>query len=134
MKEELNKAVLYGFLRSKGFKAVEEDRSDSFGDRFEVLVSKTLKVRYVEDPSLESIDLASVKDEKTWYSLVLVKSLINKEDQLDKVVEISELRLFLVASFDYINKLFGPSDYSATKCRLEELADTWARQMLPNIT
>ena len=121
------------FFFSIGFKLIEGDTSEYFGDYYDIYKydNGNIYFRLISDRSILSIDVGN--DNLNWYDLALVKSLLYNEKDLTCVTTIEECNLFLQKEYSNIIKLFDDRNYLATKKSLEELAKERVKQMLPNL-
>lgn len=126
-----NREKLYNFLiQDFGLHKVQEEfQPENFGNFFVVLFSKEFLLRYVNDRSFLSIDIASQMKPSKWYDLSIVKALLYNEQILNETTGIEELNEFLRKELNHISELFGQQHYSTTKMKLEELSNQRAKQM-----
>lgn len=126
-----NRESLYKFLIDDfGLKKVEERHfPDSFGNFFVVLTTKDFSLRYSNEKSVISIEIASnyENNDDKWYALSCIRDLIYSPDKInvtnpevDNLTRIEKLNDFLRRDFNRINELFSKKNYSYTKKKLDE--------------
>ncbi len=121
------------FLFSKGFKLIDEDVSEYFGDFYCNYSNEIVNVRLVSDRSIETIDVCSVLEPNRWIDLALMKALINDEQDLSKITTVNEYNDFLESHFSKICDLLSKQNYPSTKKKVEVLEDKRAKQISPNL-
>jgi len=127
------KNKINNFLFSKGFKLIDEDVSEYFGDFYCNYSNEIVNVRLVSDRSIETIDVCSVLEPNRWIDLALIKALMNDEQDLSMVVPVDEYNDFLENHLSKICDLLSKSNYYSTKKKIEKLEDKRAKQMFPNV-
>ena len=127
------KNKLKDFLISKGFKLIDEDVSEYFGDFYCTYSNEIINVRLVSDRSIETIDVCSVLDSNRWIDLSLIKALVNDEQDLSKVTAVNEYNDFLENHLSKICEMLSKENYSSTKNKIEALENKRVKQMFPNV-
>lgn len=101
------------------------------------LISKFFFLRYANDRMIFEINVASLDDLKTTYSLSCVKDLIYNPESInageeteDSTIKINELNNFLRRDFDKIYELFKSENYADTK---KDLRKEWKSSIIQNI-
>ena len=120
---------LYGFLIDDfGLVKIEEKHfSQSFGNWLVTPSAKEFLLRYINDRSYLSIEIASHSDISDWYDLSFVRDFIydpdniNSGDQSDNATRIIALNEFLKKDFDLISDLFNIDNYKNTRQKINEL-------------
>ncbi len=127
------KSNIYNFLELNGFKLVEQNISEYFGDYSDIFSSAEFNLIFNSSRSIETIDIQSTLDNgnKKTYDLALVKALLNNEQYLYDPTSIDEYYFFLQNDFDKIRNLFTRSNYPVTKIKLEELEKKRAKHLFP---
>jgi hypothetical protein len=125
-----NRDQLYRFLIDNfGLVKVEEKYDPkTFGNFFITLSAKEFFLRYINDRSILTIEIASQNEPGQWYDLSFIKDFVYKtgninEDykEFDNTNRIKELNIFLSKEFDLISDLFNRDNYRDTKQKLDEL-------------
>lgn len=119
------------FFLSIGFRLIESNASEYFGDYLDIYSNGSINFRVKNDRSILSMDVSN--DNKNWHDLTLVKALLYKEINLIYVTNIEEYMAFIQKEFKNIAELFAEKNYPMTKSRLEELGNERAKQMFPRI-
>lgn len=127
------KKKVSNFLYSKGFKLIDEEATEYFGDFYCIYSNSTINVRLVSDRSIETFDVSSALDFNRWIDLALIKALINGEQDLSKVTPVSEYSDFLESHLSIIYDLLSKQNYPSTKKKIEMLEKKKKKQMFPNI-
>jgi hypothetical protein len=128
-----NKENTYSFLKSNGFKLIEQDTSEYFGDYYDTFANDAFELRFSSSKSFETVDIRSIGEKGNWYDLSLVKALLHNEEKLNNVTTIEEHNDFLKKELDRISDLFSKRNYPTTKRKLEELGNKRAKQMFPRM-
>jgi len=128
-----NKTFNYDFLISKGFRLIDNDKSEYFGDYSDIYSNDEIAIRFSSSKSFKAVDVASVIDINRWFDLALIMTLIKNEQDLSKVTTVEEHNVFLESNLSNICDLLSKQNYSSTKNRLELLEDKRTKQMFPNI-
>lgn len=126
-----SKTKIHDFLKSKGFKLIEQNTSEYFGDYYDTFSNNNFELRFSSSKSFETVDICCIDEKGKWYDLALVKALLYKEENLNKVTTIEKHKDFLKKELDSISELFSNGNYLTTKSKLEELGDKRAKQMFP---
>ncbi|MBR10342.1 MAG: hypothetical protein CMP48_27910 [Rickettsiales bacterium] len=122
-------------LKSKGYRQVLSEKSNSFGDFVEQFSSSVLTIRFSSSKSFEMLDVCSVKETNNWYDVALIKSLIDdQESKLNEKADMSILVSFLSENLEQVEALFDTESYNRTKEKLGELEQKRVSQMFPNIS
>lgn len=129
MKQDFN----YNIFKSKGFKLVNNSDSIYFGDHYYIYYNNIINIRLVSDKSKISVGVKSKFERDNWFDLILIKSLIDSENNLLGIMTIKEYNSFLENYLDVICELFNKQNYSSTKQKLEFLESERVRIMFPNI-
>ena len=127
----MSKIEIVDFLKSNGFKLIEQNNSSYFNDFYKILTNENLELRISSTKSFESIDVRSASERGKWFDLALIKSLLYNENNLNKVTTAKEYTNFLINDFNSINQLFMDLFYTKTKIQLNELGVKRAKQMFP---
>jgi hypothetical protein len=121
---------LYKFLMSDfGFvKADEKYYPQAFGNFIITLSSKEFMVRYINDRSYLTIEIAGHLEPSKWYDLSFLKNLIyhpeniNSDDRsIDNTARMEELDSFLRKDFELISDLFNKDNYVDTCEKIDKL-------------
>jgi hypothetical protein len=123
----------YDFLISNGFKLVEKDKSDFFGDYFEIYSNDEIMIRFSNSKSFKTVDVGKVGDLNVWFDLALVKALIDDEKDLLKITTLDDYNLFLEKSLIQICNLFNKKNFVFTEQNIKLLGQLRVKQMFPNI-
>jgi hypothetical protein len=134
MKEEIlkyeNRDNLFRFLINDfGFVKQEEKYSpESFGNFYIELSSDKFLLRYINDRSFLTIEIASLLEPSNWYGLSFVENFIyHPEDinpdkqEIGNVKRIEGLNMFLKKDFGLISNLFSSEKYKNTREKIDEL-------------
>jgi Fe-S cluster biosynthesis and repair protein YggX len=124
---------IYSFLKSNGFKLIEKDVSEFFGDHYDLFIKGSIQLRFGSSKCFETVDIRSNLSNENWYDLALVRALLYDEKNLNKVTTIDEHGDFLQKELTNIDKVFDNRHYLTTKRRLDELGDKRAEQMFPGM-
>ena len=133
---------LYDFLIGDfGLVKVEEKYDPkAFGNFFITLSAKYFFLRYVNDRSYLTIEIASHSEPTMWYDLSFIRSLIynhdniNQDDRsIDNITRIEEFHNFLRKDFDLISDLFNNDNYIDTRKKLDELLKQQFDQKFPGM-
>jgi hypothetical protein len=137
-----NRDQLYKFLID-GFglvKVGEKHDPKAFGNFFITLSAKEFLLRYVNDRSYLTIEIASHSEPSKWHDLSFVKNFIyhpdniNSDDRsIDNNTRIEELNSFLRKDFDLISDLFNNDNYTDTRQKLDELLRQQFNQRFPGM-
>lgn len=122
-------------------KLEEKYYPESFGNFFITLSARDFLLRYVNDRSQLSIEIASLAEPSKWYDLSFVKNLIYHPDDInpddsskDNATRIDELNRFLIKDFDLISDLFNSANYTFTRQKIDELLKQQFNQRFPGMT
>jgi len=133
MKDILNyesRDQLYKFLiRDFGLVKVDENYdAEAFGNFFVMLSAREFMLKYINDRSYLTIEIASHSEPSKWYDLSFIKKFIyhpddiNSNDRLiDNTTRIEELNSFLRTDFDLISDLFNADNYMNTRQEIDKL-------------
>jgi len=119
-------------LKNNGFHLMKSEKSGYFGDYIIDWVSDTIVVRISSDRSFESIDICRINDNNENFDLVLIKAMLQSEQDFNKEEDIESLVDFFVEHFDKIIQIFNEDQYTETKKQLEALQKRRVSQMFPN--
>ena len=123
---------IYEFLKLKGFHLLKSNKTNSFGNYYDIFANDIFAIRFIRDKSITTIDVQSVfGDKKLWYDLALVKNLMQGETQLNYVMTIEQYIDFLKNYIDNIGALFDRDNYLLTENELEKLKNERTKQMFP---
>jgi len=122
----------YNYLISKGFKVINQQQSDYFGDYYDILTSTNIELVFNSSKSYKSIDIRKSGDDGEGYDLSLVRALIMNDLNLKEQLNLKLLNQFLVNNLASINKLFSDKNYNNTQKELEKLEKKRVKQMFPN--
>ena len=122
---------LYRFLIDDfGLKKVEDRYyPEDFGNFHIILAATNFLLRYFNDRSILSIEIASKYEsmDDKWYALSFIEDLIYnpeninaRENESDNAKRIEKSNNFLRNDFERINELFSKQNYPNTKKALEE--------------
>jgi hypothetical protein len=127
MKEDIlkyeNRDNLYKFLIDDfGFVKQEEQYSaESFGNFYKELSSDKFLIRYINDRSFLTIEIASFFAPSDWYDLSFIENYIYHPDEinpdqpeLDNAKRIEGLNMFLKRDFGLISNLYNRENYKNT--------------------
>jgi len=128
-----NETFKYDFLNSKGFKPIDNDSSEYFGDYYATYSNGEIVIRFSSSQSFKTVDVANNLDLNRWIDLALIKALINDEQDLSKVTTVNEFNVFLEKHLFNICKLLSTQNYYSTKKKIEILENKRVKQMFPNI-
>lgn len=128
-----NKEFKYDFLISKGFKLIDNDKLEYFGDYFDTYSNNEILIRFSSSKSFKAVDVGSVLDTNRWFDLALIKALINNEENLCKIITAKEYMVFLENYLSDVCDLLSKQNYSFSKHQLRLLEDKRVKQMFPNI-
>ena len=138
-----NRDQLYNFLiEDFGFSKLDEKYySESFGDFYVILRSNKFLLRYSNDKSFLTVQIAALKAPTDWLDLLFVKNFIyNPEDinpdaqDLNPGTRIEELNDFLRSDFDLICDLFSAENHSKTSLKIHELLKSRFHQRFPGFS
>lgn len=125
-----NRGQLYKFLMDDfGLVKVDEKYdAQAFGNFFITLSAKEFLLRYINDRSYLTIEIASHSDPTKWYNLSVLKNFIyhpenlNSDDRsVDNNTRIEELNSFLRNDFGLISDLFNDDNYTHTRQKINKL-------------
>ena len=117
------------FFKLNGFKLLKNKTSNSFGDYYAIYSNEIIKFRISSSRSNFSIDISSIF-ENDWFDLVLLKSLITKNEKIIiKPFNEKKYLSFLVKEIDTIMQLFDQINFLKTKNKLKTLEQKRAKQM-----
>ena len=91
----LDKLEIYSFLKSNGFKLINQSISKYFGDYFEILTSTDFELVFSSSKSVEAVDIRKIEDKECTYDLALIKALLHDNHILDSSTTIEEYYEFL---------------------------------------
>lgn len=120
-------------LISKGFRIIDQNISESFGDYFYTYSNDVFELRFVSDRSIKSIEIKNIENDECYYDLALVKFLLYKEQNLKKIISFETLSFFLIKEVESISRLFNKNNYSTTKMNLENIFNERVKQMFPKL-
>jgi len=134
MKDFLNYELrdqLYGYLKGElGLTEIDERYdSDAFGNFYIILASRKVLLRYINDRSYLTIEIAGQIERAKWYNLSFVRDFIydsaniNSEDHLDNETRIMKLNSFLEENWDRINDLYSDDNYLTTMSKIDTLLE-----------
>ncbi len=121
---------IYSFLKSNGFRIIEQDTSEYFGDYYDTFKNGDIELRFSNSKSFETVDVRN-NEKGDWYDLALVKALLHNEEKLNNVTTIEEHNEFLKKELNRINSLFSKKNYATTKKKLDEFGNERAKKMFP---
>jgi len=120
------------FLYKKyNFKFIDSNYSPTFGgDSYVILENEILLLRFVLDRNQLFLDFQSkiVKEKNHWYSIELIKQIINKNEDYDSILD-SKNGLFLQNNFENIIKIFNNENIKTTLQLLKELEKKRAKML-----
>ncbi len=122
----------YKYLISKGFKVINQQQSDYFGDYYDILTSTNIELIFNSSKSYKSIDIRKSGDDGDGYDLYLVRALILNELNLKEQIKFESVKQFLENNLKSISKLFSDKNYNNTQKELEKLEKKRVKQMFPN--
>jgi hypothetical protein len=137
-----NRDQLYKYLmRDFGFVKVEEHYdARAFGNFYITLSSKEFMLRYVNDRSYLTIEIAGHLEPSKWYYLSFIKNFIycpesiNSDDQsIDNITRIEELDRFLRTDFGLISDLFSNDNYVDTRQKIDKLLKEQFKKKFPGM-
>ena len=121
-------------------KVEEKYYPQSFGNFLVTLSSKEFLLRYVNDRSQLSIEIASYSEPSRWYDLSCVRNFIYHPDSInpddsskDNATRIEELNRFLIKDFDLISDLFNSANYTNTRQKIDKLLREQFNQRFPGM-
>ncbi|MBS1587821.1 MAG: hypothetical protein JSS82_19995 [Bacteroidetes bacterium] len=110
----------------------KEDANDrSFGNWFVTLVGGYILIRYVQDRSIISIEVASKQDPKEWFEVSLVKDYILGEADRPGIEKLEVLQEFLANNFERVQSIFAPDSYGQTKAAISRTRNERFKRMFP---
>jgi hypothetical protein len=122
-------------------KIEEKYYPQSLGNFHVTLSAKGFLLRYVNDRSQLTIEIASLAEPSKWYDLSFVKSFIYHPDDInpddsskDNATRIGELNKFLTKDFDLISDMFNSANYTYTRQKIDELLKQQFDQRFPGAT
>ena len=127
-----NETFKYDNLVSNGFKLIDKDASEYFGDYYKTYSNGEIVIRFSSSRSFKTVDISNVLDVSRWIDLALIKALIEDEQNLSKVTTVDEYNDFLENRLPKICDLLSKSNYYSTKKKIEKLEDKRVKQMFPN--
>lgn len=127
-----NETFKYDNLVSNGFKLIDKDTSEYFGDYYKTYSNGEIVIRFSSSRSFKTVDISNVLDVSRWIDLALIKALIEDEQNLSKVTTVDEYNDFLENRLPKICDLLSKSNYYSTKKKIEKLEDKRVKQMFPN--
>lgn len=123
--------AIYEFLKSYKFKIIKAEKSDSFGDFYDIFSNGLVNIRFISSRSQTTIAISNIIDKDNWYDLAIIKALLYHEENLNNVFPIDESVSFLEQELLVIIEIFNKINYSSTKSKLRELEDKRVKQMFP---
>ena len=121
---------LYKFLIDDFSLVAVEEKYDSnaFGNFFITLSAKEFLLRYINDRSHLTIEIASHTEPSKWYDLSFIQDFIYNPDKINSEdrsknnnTRIEELNSFLKKDFDLISDLFNNDNYIDTRQKIDKL-------------
>ncbi len=94
-----NETFKYDILVLNGFKLIDKDTSEYFGDYYKTYSNGEIVIRISSSQSFKTVDISNVLDVSRWIDLALIKALINDEQNLSKVTTVDEYNDFLKTVF-----------------------------------
>lgn len=128
-----NETFKYDILISNGFKLIDKDTSEYFGNYYKTYSNGEIEIRFSSSQSFKTVDISNMLDVNRWIDLALIKALINDEQDLSKITTVKEYNDFLESNLTKICDLLSKQNYSSTKKKIEVLEKRRAKQMFPNI-
>ena len=128
-----NETFKYDFIISKGFKLIDNDTSEYFGDYYNTYSNGEVVIRFSSSQSFKTVDISSELDINRWIDLALIKAFINDEQDLSKVITVNEYNNFLENHLSKICEMLSKENYSSTKKKIEALENKRVKQMFPNV-
>jgi hypothetical protein len=125
--------ALYKLLKSRSFKETKKEISSYFNDYYEIYSNNCIELKFISSKSFKTIDIKNIESQANWEDLALLKALIYKEDNLNKVVTFDEYIDFLIHEIDNIIKLYDNENYQSTNRKLQLLKQQRLSQMFPKI-
>ena len=119
------------YLKSEGFRIENQESSEYFGDKYEVLSSGNIDLIFSSVKSIQSISIRRNEGKKEEFDLALVKNLILEEESSRLPIPIEEIEQFLMNNLSEIKELFSKRRFKETKTKLNKLGDERAKQMFP---
>jgi hypothetical protein len=128
-----NETVLDDFLKSNGFKLIENDSSPFFGDYFDVYSNGEISIKLGSSKSLKTVDVTNCLNLNQWFDLALMMAVIQNEQDLTKVITVNQFKVFLETHLLEICELLNAQNYDLTKKKIEILEHKRVQQMFPNL-
>ncbi len=146
MKDILNygsRDQLYKFLIGDfGLVKVDENYdAQAFGNFFVMLSATEFMLKYINDRSYLTIEIASHSEPSKWYDLSFIKNFIYHPDDInsndrsiDNTTRIEELNSFLRKDFDLISDLFNADNYMNTRQKIDKLLKEQFNKYFPGMS
>jgi hypothetical protein len=137
-----NRDQLYKFLIDDFGLIKIEEKYDAkvFGNFFITLSAKEFSLRYINNRSYLTIEIASLSDPSKWYDLLFIRNFIyhpdniNSDDRsIDNNTRIEELNSFLRKDFDLISDLFNDDNYADTQQKINESLKEQFKKRFPGM-
>jgi hypothetical protein len=125
-----NREQLYSFLIDDFglIKVKEKYDPEAFGNFFIILSANDFLLKYINDRSFLTIEIASQVEPSQWYSLSFIRDYIynpenmNADDgESDNATRVKDLNDFLRKDFGLISDLFNKDNYKDTQQKLNKL-------------
>ena len=136
-----NSGQLYQFLIDDFGLTKIKDKYDptNFGNFIIVLSATSFFIRYLNDRSVLTVEVASKKEPNNWFDLSFIRDFYNpnnlnaNENGLDNVARIKELNAFLKRDFKQISEWFEDQNYSTNKAKLDGLLKEQFKRRFPGM-
>jgi len=128
-----NETLIFDFLISIGFKPIENDASPFFGDYFEVYSNGEISIKLGNSKSFQTVDVTNHLNSNQWFDLALIMAVIQNEQDLTKVITVTQFKVFLETHLLEICELLNAQNYDLTKKKIEILEHKRVQQMFPNL-
>jgi hypothetical protein len=128
---------LLNFLDEKSFRRLGHSIiPQSFGNFFYTFANGSICIRFIQDRSVQNIEIASSIDDKPiddedWTDIGLIKSFLLKEEnwKIGQGMSVDEKIDFLICYFDSIAEIFSSKNYTATALELSALSRKRNKQL-----
>lgn len=119
------------FLKKNGFHLINKSNSiNDFGNHSAIFSNDKIEIRFVQDRSINYIDIKNIHSEK-WYDLPLIITLSNN-DNITEVISVENQVDFLIKHLQDIILLFDKNQ-EVTINKLEKLLNNRVEKMFPSL-
>jgi 3-isopropylmalate dehydratase small subunit len=128
----MDKNNIYRILETYGFRLINNESSNYFGDYYCIFTNNKIEIRFIRDRLDTFVELQNaIKGNNQWYDLDLVKNLLQNMDSTNTPMSIDLNIDFLINNLENVCILFNEKNYFSTQKQLETLRIERVKKMFP---